>query len=115
MKKNNSNNNNVFVYSTNPNFSFNQEEENAETLLPQEQILRVWLETKHRAGKAASIIAGFVGKEDDLKELGKKIKNFCGTGGTVKDREIIIQGDHRDKILQWLQKEGYKQSKKAGG
>ncbi|MGF7232138.1 translation initiation factor [Arachidicoccus sp.] len=114
MKKNTSNTS-AFVYSTDPNFSLNQDEENVKTLLPRDQKLRVWLETKHRGGKAASIVAGFVGSEDDLKELGKRIKNFCGTGGTAKDGEIIIQGDQRDKILQWLQKEGYKQSKKAGG
>lgn len=107
--------NNGFVYSTDPNFSFDNEQENADTLAPNQQKLRIWLETKNRSGKAATLISGFIGGEDDLKELGKKLKNFCGTGGSVKDNEILIQGDQRDKVLQWLQKEGYSQTKKAGG
>ncbi|MDE1191156.1 MAG: translation initiation factor [Arachidicoccus sp.] len=106
---------NGFVYSTDPNFSFRNEEENVETLPANQQKLRIWLETKNRGGKAATLISGFAGTEEDLKELGKKVKNFCGTGGSVKDNQILIQGDQRDKILQWLLKEGYSQSKKAGG
>jgi len=102
-----------YVYSTDPLFSFQSEENNESTTLqPAEQKLRVKLETKHRAGKAVTLVENFIGKNDDLQELGKKIKNFCGTGGSIKDGEIIIQGDQRDKILQWLLKNNYKQSRK---
>lgn len=102
-----------FVYSTDPNFSFQPEENEAQETLPAaQQKLRVQLETKHRGGKTVSLVTGFIGTNDDLEDLGKKLKNFCGTGGSAKDREIIIQGDQREKILQWLLKNGYKQSKK---
>ena len=84
-----------------------------ETLPPAQQKLRVRLETKHRGGKAVTLVTGFVGKEEDLETLGKALKNFCGTGGSVKDSEAIIQGDQRDKVLQWLLKNGYKASKKV--
>lgn len=103
-----------FVYSTDPNFSFQSEEsEERETLPAAQQKLKIRLETKHRGGKTVSLIEGFVGANNDLEDLGKKLKNFCGTGGSVKDGEIIIQGDQREKILQWLLKNGYKQSKKT--
>jgi translation initiation factor 1 len=102
-----------FVYSTNPNFSFQPDAENEQqTLEPHQQKLKIKLETKHRAGKAATIVENFIGINNDLEELGKKLKNFCGTGGSVKDGEIIIQGDQRDKVLQWLLKNNYKQSRK---
>ena len=100
-----------FVYSTDPNFSFEPEENNADTLPPEQQKLKVRLDTKHRAGKAVTLVDGFVGKEEDLQELGKKLKSFCGTGGSAKDGEIIVQGDQREKVLQWLVKHGHKQSK----
>jgi translation initiation factor 1 len=103
------------VFSTDPNFKIEEEIEIAETLLPNQQKLRIWLETKHRGGKTASVISGFIGKDEDLQSLSKNLKNACGTGGTAKDGEIIIQGDHREKILQWLVKNGYSQAKKAGG
>lgn len=105
---------NGFVYSTDPNFRFDDTGGAAETLPPAQQKLRVWLETKHRGGKAATVLKGFVGTGEDLEELGKKLKGFCGTGGSVKDGEVIVQGDHREKVLQWLQKAGYANSKKAG-
>ena len=113
MSKKNPNDKRGFVYSTDPDFKFEEEElETANTLPPQQQKLKIKLETKQRGGKAVSLITGFIGKEEDLEVLGKNLKNFCGTGGSVKDREVIIQGDQRDKILQWLIKSGYKNSKK---
>lgn len=101
-----------FVYSTDPNFSFEEEQSNDETLLPAQQKLKIRLDTKHRAGKAVTLVEGFIGKEKDLEDLGKKLKSFCGTGGSAKDGEIIVQGDQREKVLQWLVKNGYKQARK---
>ena len=113
MSKKNKTDKHGFVYSTDPNFSFQHEEEQAaETLLPQQQKLKVRLDTKHRGGKAVTLVEGFAGTDEDLQDLGKKLKNFCGTGGSAKDKEIIVQGDQRDKVLQWLQKNGYKNTKK---
>ena len=103
------------VYSTDPNFKVEQDGfEEAETILPVQQKIKVRLDKKHRAGKAVTLIEGFLGKETDRQELGKKLKTFCGTGGSVKDGEIIVQGDNRDKVLQWLEKNGYTNSKKIG-
>ncbi len=114
MSKKNIPDNNGFVFSTNPNFKFEEVEKKIETLANNQQKLRVWLDTKKRAGKAATLITGFVGTTDDLEELGKKLKNFCGTGGSAKDNEMIVQGDQREKVLQWLLKNGYTNTKKAG-
>ena len=114
MSKKNKTDARGFVYSTDPNFKFEHEEgAAAETLPPKQQKLRVRLDTKHRAGKAVTLVEGFIGKEEDLVDLGKKLKNYCGTGGSAKDGEIIVQGDQRDKILQWLQKNNYSNSKKV--
>ena len=112
MSKKNKPDSRGFVYSTDPDFSFKQEQENDETLLPAQQRLRIRLDTKHRAGKAVTLITGFVGKEEDLQELEKKLKSFCGTGGSAKDGEIIIQGNQKDKVLLWLLKNGYTDTKK---
>jgi translation initiation factor 1 len=96
------------VYSTDPNFKIAGEEtEDQQTLAAAQQKLRVLLDKKQRAGKAVTLVTGFIGKEADMEALGKKLKTFCGTGGSVKGGEIIIQGDNRDKVLQWLQKNGY--------
>lgn len=103
-----------FVYSTDPDFSFQEEQSNEETLSPNQQKLKIRLDTKHRAGKAVTLVEGFIGKNEDLEELGKKLKSFCGTGGSAKDGEIIVQGDQREKVLQWLLKNGYKNVKKIG-
>ena len=101
-----------FVYSTDPNFHFEDENENTKTLLPSQQKLKVRLDTKQRAGKAVTLIEGFVGSDEDLQELGKKLKTFCGTGGSAKGGQVIIQGDQRDKVIQWLKNNGYSEAKK---
>jgi translation initiation factor 1 len=101
------------VYSTDPNFKLEEEQqEEQETLLPEEQKIKIKLEKKHRGGKTVTLIENFVGTDADKQELGKKLKTSCGTGGSVKEGEILVQGDNRDKVLQWLLKNGYKNSKK---
>lgn len=103
------------VYSTNPDVRIEEEAYTEQpTLALAQQKIRINLDKKQRAGKMVTLISGFVGLEKDREELGKKLKSFCGTGGSVKDGEIIIQGDNRDKVLTWLQKNGYKLTKKIG-
>jgi translation initiation factor 1 len=99
------------VYSTNPDYIQPNAEAEKQTLAPEEQVLRVILETKHRAGKTVTIVYGFEGANADLEALGKALKNFCGTGGSVKDGEIIIQGDHRQKVFQYLKQKGFTKAK----
>lgn len=100
------------VYSTSPDFQNFEEETNDNYPPPAEQPLRVILDKKHRAGKLVTIVSGFSMKPAEIEETGRKLKAFCGSGGSVKDGEILVQGDHRDKILQWLLKNGFKKTKK---
>ncbi len=102
------------VYSTNPNFEYQESSSNElATPLPSAQNLRVWLE-RGKGGKVATVVKGFVGVENDLQELGKQLKQLCGAGGSVKDAEIIVQGDAREKIISYLVNKGFN-VKKAGG
>lgn len=103
------------VYSTNPDFRYEtEEEEETVTLPPSQQKLRVQLDRKNRGGKVVTLVTGFTGTDDDLKELGRLLKSKCGVGGTAKDGEIIVQGDFKQKVLELLKKEGYTQTKPVG-
>uniref|UniRef100_UPI00404A2A20 translation initiation factor n=1 Tax=Flavobacterium sp. TaxID=239 RepID=UPI00404A2A20 len=103
-----------FVFSTNENFEINNDQEEIVTLKPNQQKLEAHLDRKNRAGKTATIIKGFQGSDADLKALAKELKTLCGVGGTQKDGEIIIQGNFRDKIMEFLNAKGYK-IKRVGG
>jgi translation initiation factor 1 len=104
------------VYSTNPDFNYEYEsEQEAELLPPKQQKLRVSIDRKQRKGKEVTLVTGFVGPEEDLKELGKLLKSKCGVGGSAKDGEIIVQGNQRDKVVELLKAEGYTQTKASGG
>ena len=96
------------VYSTNPDFNISSEEKGVvEPLPPPRQNLTVYLDRRNRGGKQVTLVKGFVGSEEDLTELGRKLKSRCGTGGSVKDGEILIQGDCRDKVTAFLTSMGY--------
>jgi translation initiation factor 1 len=112
MSKKNKPDQRGFVFSTDPNFQFEHSEEQSEEILPAQQKLKIKLDTKQRAGKAVTLVEGFKGPGAALEELGKKLKAYCGTGGSVKDGVAIVQGDQRNKVLQWLLQNGFKQSKK---
>lgn len=103
-----------FVFSTNKDFELNNNDDPRETLPPNQQKLEAHLDKKNRGGKVATVIKGFEGTDDDLKALAKQLKTLCGVGGSAKDNEIIIQGNFRDKIMDFLVKEGYK-IKRVGG
>lgn len=103
------------VYSTNPNFSFEEEQVDAqETLSNEQQKLYVSLDKKNRGGKEVTLVEGFVGTDEDLKDLGKTLKTKCGVGGSAKDGEIIVQGNFRDKVMAELTKMGFKVVRKGG-
>jgi len=102
------------VYSTNNEFDYSyQEQTEAETLPARQQDLRVELDKSMRAGKQVTLVTGFIGTAADLENLGKMLKSKCGVGGSVKDGEVIIQGDHRDKLVAILIKEGYRAKRKG--
>lgn len=96
------------VYSTDPDFEYQDEEEFVETPVPEEQNLRVLIDKRNRKGKVVTVVADFEGAEEDLKDLGKELKNKCGSGGSVKDGEILIQGDFKTKVADALRKMGYR-------
>ena len=112
-KKKSNDNSSGIVYSTDPSFKLPSEDEpSSVTTAPAGQKLKISLDKKQRAGKAVTLVEGFSGKPEDLEALGKTLKTFCGTGGSVKDGLIIIQGDQREKVLQWLLKHNYKNAKR---
>ena len=100
------------VYSTDPGFKIADEYIEKHTLSPEHQLLTVMLDRKQRAGKSVTLVTGFEGTIDSLEDLGKRLKSFCGTGGSVKNGEIIIQGDNVDRIIKWLLNSSYLKSKK---
>ena len=102
---------NNIVFSTNPDFHYNDEEPEVETLAPDKQKLRVSIERHHRGGKTVTLVRGFVGADDDIQALAKQLKTKCGTGGSAKDGEIIIQGEVKDKVVSLLLTLGYKNTK----
>lgn len=109
MKDNNWKDRLNVVYSTNPDYQFQQNDElETMTLPPQKQNLIVAIERKNRGGKTVTLVKGFVGSEDDLAELGKKLKTKCGVGGTAKDKEIVIQGEFKTRIAELLKEWGYR-------
>jgi translation initiation factor 1 len=114
MKDKNKKNRSGIVFSTNPDFEYQSGSSGeSDTLPPQQQNLRVFLD-RFKAGKVATVVKDFIGKKEDLESLGKQLKSHCGTGGSVKEGEIMIQGDFRDKVILYLTGKGYK-AKKAGG
>lgn len=103
------------VYSTNPNFQFEYEEEEAqESIAPEDQLLYVSIDRKQRGGKEVTLVEGFVGPEDELKDLGKILKSKCGVGGAAKNGEILIQGNFKTKVADILQDQGFKVKLKGG-
>ena len=101
------------VYSTDASFKLKEDQAEATTPAAEQQNLRIKLDTKHRAGKAVTLVEGFTGNNNDAAELGKKLKSFCGTGGSVKDGDIIVQGDNREKVFNLLLKNVFKKTKKV--
>jgi len=114
MGKKNKKNRIGVVYSTNPDYDYDFQEDQEQELLPaNQQKLRVIIDRKKRKGKEVTLVTGFVGPEDDLKELGKYLKTKCGVGGSAKAGEILVQGDQRDQVVQLLKEKGYNGTKKV--
>jgi translation initiation factor 1 len=104
------------VYSTNPNFNYEEQREDQQaTLVPSQQKLYVSIDRKQRGGKEVTLVEGFVGNEEDLKELSKMLKAKCGVGGSAKENEILIQGNFKQKVYDLLVAAGYSQTKQKGG
>ena len=103
------------VYSTNPNYDYEDEHEEIDTVANNEQKLKVLIDRKQRKGKSVTLITGFIGDNDDLKDLAKTLKSKCGVGGAVKDNEILIQGEFKEKVFELLINMGYLKTKKVGG
>ena len=103
------------VYSTNPDYNYEMNDDEGQTTLPPaQQRLRVQLDRKNRGGKVVTLVTGFVGTDNNLKELGKLLKSKCGVGGSAKDGEIIVQGDFKQRVIDLLKAEGYTQTKPVG-
>ena len=103
------------VYSTNPNFNYEHDGDDVDTLTPENQELKVMIDRKQRKGKSVTLITGFIGDEEDLKNLAKALKSRCGVGGSSKNGEILIQGEFKEKVFDLLINLGFKQTKKVGG
>ncbi len=114
MSKNKKNNSGGFVFSTDPNFRPPVEDKPDTSMPTDKQVLRIWLD-RVKGGKEATVVKGFIMTEDDLIDLARQLKNKCATGGNAKDGNIILQGDHRDKVMDMLLSLGFKNVKKAGG
>lgn len=105
---NNKKNKDGVVYSTNSNFTYAVQPHQGANIPPQQQNLKVMLDKKNRGGKSVTLVTGFIGKEEELEKLGRELKSKCGVGGAVKEGEILIQGDHRDRVVLLLTGMGYK-------
>jgi len=104
------------VFSTDPDYDYSSQDQATETTLPkQQQVLRVMIDRKKRRGKEVTLVTGFQGADEDFKALGKFLKTKCGGGGAAKNGEIMVQGNHKTKIIELLKKEGYSQTKGVGG
>ena len=116
MSKKNKKRRSGIVFSTNPDHNYEYENsQEEETMAKSDQKLRVMIDRKQRRGKEVTLVVGYVGNPQDIKELGKMLKSKCGVGGSVKDKEIIIQGNQKDKVVKLLLEEGYTQTKASGG
>ena len=103
------------VYSTNPNYNYEAENEEFDAISNNEQELKVLIDRKQRKGKSVTLITGFIGNDEDLKDLAKELKSKCGVGGSAKENEILIQGEFKDKVFDILINLGYSKTKKIGG
>lgn len=106
--------NNGYVYSTDPDFDYDMDPDHVEEIAPEEQTLEVHIDKKQRGGKVATLVKGYAGSDEDIKDLAKELKSACGVGGSAKDGEIIIQGEKRDKVMEVLKKKGFR-VKRVGG